>query len=238
MNAAELAGPDLGIEEMWDGVVESTREGWAASMALGAVMPPMLMVWNRAWFVGYVQLRPVLTGDDAASGIAEMSLLAAAADATDVAVFYETQDIATACDHAPLSAGTAMNAVRAWPGGRTAFIFPYTERRLPGLAPGGLIRAAPGWRPAPQPEVNGPLEPAIDGLLDFCWTPLELPGGAPGDPEELVRSADVWLTQKGYRVRLAEPAAAPASGPGSPGGRRGRRTARRTAERNARRKDH
>src|ERR1039457_6746874 len=95
MSASELAGADLSIERMWDGLVETTREAWAEAMALGGVTPPMMMAWNDAWFVGYVQLRPVLTGDDAVRGIAEMSLLAAAARATDVAVFYETQDIAS-----------------------------------------------------------------------------------------------------------------------------------------------
>jgi len=122
-----------------------------------------------------------------------------------VGIFYETQDIAIACGHAPLHAGTVMNAVRAWRGGRAAYRFPYTERRLPGLAPSGLIRAAPQWRPAPEPDVDGPLEPAIEGLLEFCWRPVEVPGDGPGDPEDIVRQADIWLTQQGYRVRLAVP---------------------------------
>jgi hypothetical protein len=208
-------GRELSIEEMWDGLIEITRETWAEVMALGAVPPPVLMAWNGPWFVGYVQLRPVQTGDDAATGIAEMSALAAAAGATDVAVFYETQDMAIACDHVPLHAGPAMNAVRAWPGGRAAYRFPYTERRLRGRAPGGLIRAAPEWLPALDPDADGLLEPAIEGLLDFCWRPVEVPAGGQQEPEEMVRRADIWLRHEGYQVRLAVPPGAsnPDDGP-------------------------
>jgi hypothetical protein len=60
-----------------------------------------------------------------------MSALAAAARATDVAVFYEMQDVAIACDHVPLQSGTAMVAVEAspdvhdppWPGVRAHVVF-------------------------------------------------------------------------------------------------------------------
>lgn len=199
------SGHDLSIEEMWDGLIEITHGTWVEVMALGGVPPPMLMVWNDARFVGYVQLRPVLTGSDAASGIGEMSLLAAVARATDVAVFYETQDIAIACEHVPLHDGTAMNAVRAWPGGRAAYRFPYTERRLPGPGLGGLIRAAPDWLPASEPDADGPLEPAIEGLLEFCWRPVEVPDDDPREPEDMVRQADIWLRHEGYKVQLAVP---------------------------------
>ena len=59
---------------MWDGLVGSMRETWVATMAMGAVPPPMLMVVEGSRLVGYVQLRAVSHGYDAATAIAEMSL--------------------------------------------------------------------------------------------------------------------------------------------------------------------
>jgi len=156
---------------MWDGLVGSMRETWVATMAMGAVPPPMLMVVDGSWLVGYVQLRAVSHGNDAATAIAEMSALAAAARTTDVAVFYEMQDVAIACDHVPLQSGAAMVAVEASPDKRVIYRFPYAEKRLPGRAPGGMIPASLEWLSAPAPDLGGELEPAIECLLQWCWKP-------------------------------------------------------------------
>lgn len=188
---------------IWDGLVGSMRETWVATMAMGAIPPPMLIVVDGSWLVGYVQLRAVSRGNDASTAIAEMSALAAAAHATDVAIFYETQDVAIACDHVSLQSGTAMVAVEASPDERVIYRFPYAEKRLQGRAPGGLIPASPEWLSAPAPDPGGELEPAIECLLQFCWEPLQLPG--PDDPRSRIESADAWLRHEGYRVGLTVP---------------------------------
>ncbi len=187
---------------IWDGLVGSMRESWVAAMAAGGVPPPMLMVVDGAGLVGYVQLRPVHVGSDALTAIAEMSALAAAARATDVAVFYETQDIAIACDLVPLHSGTAMVAVEASPDGRVVHRFPYREKVLPGQAPDGMIATSPEWLAAPGPEPGGALEPAIECLLEFCWQPMELPDV--NSPRMRTDVADAWLQHEGYRVRLVK----------------------------------
>jgi hypothetical protein len=97
------------------------REGEAGCHPAGA------SAVDGSWLVGYVQLRAVSHGNDAATAIAEMSAFAAAARATDVAVFYEIQDVAIACDHVPLQSGTAMVAVEASPDERVIYRFPYAE---------------------------------------------------------------------------------------------------------------
>jgi len=192
---------------MWDGLVGSMRETWVATMAMGAVPPPMLMVVDGSWLVGYVQLRAVSHGNGAATAVAEMSALAAAARATDVAVFYEMQDVAIACDHVPLLSGTAMVAVEASPDERVIYRFPYAEKRLPGRAPGGMIPASPEWLSAPAPDLGGELEPAIECLLQGCWKPLQLPGL--DDPRRRIESADAWLRHEGYQVGLTVPQSEP-----------------------------
>jgi hypothetical protein len=192
---------------MWDGLVDSMRETWVATMAMGGVPPPMLMVVDGSRLVGYVQLRTVTRGNDASTAIAEMSALAAAARATDVAIFYEMQDVAIACDHSPLQSGTAMAAVDASPDERVIYRFPYAEKRLLGRAPGGMIPASPEWLSAPAPDPGGDLEPAIECLLEFCWQPLQLPGLH--DPRKRIESADAWLRHEGYRVGLTVPQSEP-----------------------------
>lgn len=59
-----------------------------------------------------------------------------------MAVFYEVQEVAIACDHVPLQSGTAMVAVEASSDERVIYRFPYAEKQLPGRAPGGMIPAS------------------------------------------------------------------------------------------------
>jgi hypothetical protein len=183
-------------DKTWNILVGAAREGHAAAMAEGLVMPPALYPILNGRLVGYVRLRPVRRGQDAATAISEMSNLAAAARADEVAIFWETQDIAAACEHVPLHPEPALNAVLATPGAHVVHRFPYRERQLPGLTANGLLRVEPAWLPPPPPDPDGPLEPAVQTLLDFCWQPLNL------DRPDLLDQAASWLRSQGYTVEF------------------------------------
>ena len=100
-------------DRTWNVLVDAAKEGHAVAMAEGFVMPPALYPLVKGRLVGYVRLRPVYQGQDAATAIGEMSNLAAAARADEVAIFWETQDIAAACEHVPLHPDPGLNALLA-----------------------------------------------------------------------------------------------------------------------------
>jgi hypothetical protein len=100
-------------DRTWNVLVDAAKEGHAAAMAEGFVMQPALYPLVKGRLVGYVRLRPVYQGQDAATAIGEMSNLAAAARADEVAIFWETQDIAAACEHVPLHPDPGLNALLA-----------------------------------------------------------------------------------------------------------------------------
>lgn len=181
---------------MWDILMEGFKAGHEAAMAEGGVMPPALYPFVGNRLVGYVRLRRVYRGQDASTAVAEMSSLAAASNATEVAVFWETQDIAAACDHVPLHPDTALNAVRATADGHVVHRFPYREQQLPGRTEDGFFRVQPHWLPVPPPDPGGPLEPAIAGLLAHCWEPLNL------DHPDLLDQTAAWLRSEGYTVQF------------------------------------
>lgn len=184
----------------WDVLIEAAKAGQEAALAAGGfVMPPALYLLIGDRLLGYVRLRPVYQGQDAATAIAEMSHLAAAACATEVVAFWETQDIAAACEHVPLHPGPALNAVRATAAGHVVHRFPYRERRLPGRTEEGLWSIEPCWMPHPPPEPDGELEPAIAALLAYCWKPLDL-----DHPDPLDVTAE-WLRSEGYTVKFVVP---------------------------------
>lgn len=183
-------------DRTWNVLVDAAKEGHVAAMAEGFVMPPALYPLVEGRLVGYVRLRPVYQGQDAATAIGEMSNLAAAARADEVAIFWETQDIAAACEHVPLYPDPGLNALLATADTHVVHRFPYRERQLPGRTTEGLLRVEPAWLPPPPPAPEGPLEPAMQALLDFCWRPLNL------DRSDLLDQAAAWLRSQGYTVEL------------------------------------
>jgi hypothetical protein len=185
-------------DRTWNGLMNAARETHVAMMTEGGLVPaPALFALLDGRLIGYVRLRPVYRGQDAAVGIAEMSYLAAAAQADEVVATWETIDVAIACEHEPLFPGPALNVARATPEHHLVQRFPYTERRLRG----GRFRkrdigVEPVWTSTPPVTVNGPLEPAIEALLQQCWKPFES-----AEPN-LVDQTDAWLTAQGYTVTL------------------------------------
>jgi hypothetical protein len=83
--------------------------------------------------------------------------------------------------------------------GHVVHRFPYREWRLPGRTEEGLWDIEPYWLPQPPPEPDGELEPAIAGLLTYCWKPLDL-----DHPDPLDVTAD-WLRSEGYTVKFVVP---------------------------------
>jgi hypothetical protein len=99
---------------MWNALVASVKH--ACNGALpdgGSIPPPALMPFSAGQMIGIVWLREVRQGQDALTGICEMSTLAATAHADEVAMFWETEDIAVAWRLPPLHPGNALKAVCA-----------------------------------------------------------------------------------------------------------------------------
>lgn len=182
----------------WNAMVEVARSGQEVMMAEGMVPPPVLWPFRGGKMIGSVTLRPVHVGEDAMTGVAEMSALAAAAGADEIIVMWETSDLAAACGHsvAPRSVPSLM-ILWASAAQRVLYEFPYQEREVPGRTAHGLIRGAPDWS-APLPgSAADVLEPAIAALADFCFQPLTETGVN-------AESAAAYLESQGYAVRLVK----------------------------------
>jgi predicted N-acetyltransferase YhbS len=75
----------VGDSQLVEGITEACKSAHKEIMAAeGLVLTPRLFVFRDGHHVGYVALRPVHVGKDAVDGIAQMSFLAAAAEADEV----------------------------------------------------------------------------------------------------------------------------------------------------------
>lgn len=89
----------------WGQMAETVRSiHTELGASVGGVIPPTLFPFSGGRMVGFVQLRPIYRGADAAQGITDMSYLGAVGKADEVLVAWETQDIAVACELTPLYA--------------------------------------------------------------------------------------------------------------------------------------
>lgn len=166
-------------------------------MAEGLVVTPTLLPFVDSTLVGYVTLRPVMRGQDAVVAVAEMANLAAAADADEIVVVWETQDIAVACGHAPLYAEPALNMLWATRSDYAVQRYPYQECSLRGRTARGLIPVYPDWLPTPPALPNSHLEPAIQAIVELYWKPMESAGEA-----NMVESAVAYLQSQGFGANL------------------------------------
>ena len=184
-------------ERLWDGVVRSIMSGHAELMEqCGMVLRPQLFAFADGRLRGFVQLRPVYRGQDAAQGIAEMSGFAAAAGADEVIAAWETQDLAVACDLPPIRPDPSISIVWAVPERHVLYRFPYLEEQLPGRTEDGLLPAAARWLEPEPAAPDAELEPAIEALLDFSFEPFDT-----DDPDVLANFA-TYLESQGYTVSL------------------------------------
>lgn len=68
--------------QTWDALAASMKNAYTAGLGEGAVPRPVIMPLVRGELVGLIWLRPVDTGKDALTGIAQLSNIAAAAEPT------------------------------------------------------------------------------------------------------------------------------------------------------------
>ncbi|MEU9454443.1 hypothetical protein [Streptomyces sp. NPDC048277] len=182
---------------MWDALVDVAKSAYTAGLGEGTVPRPLIMPLVRGELVGMIWARPLKAGQDAVTGIVELSNIAAAARADEVVLAWETHDVATVCELPVVGPAPCLNMVLATRDGHVLHQFPYSEQAL-SRSPEGGASVAPDWMPAPAPQPGGELVPPIQAAVDFSFTPIEL-----DDPNPFGIIV-VLMEEDGYRVRLTE----------------------------------
>lgn len=182
---------------MWDGLVGVAKKTYTASLGEGTVPRPLMMPLVRGELVGLVWVRPFKVGQDALAGIAELADIAAVAYADEVALAWETHDVATACELPVVGPAPCLNMVLANPGGHVLHQFPYSEQIL-SRSPEGRASVAPDWRTAPAPQPGGELVRPIHAAVNFSFTAIEL------DHPDPFGVTVVLMEEDGYRISLTK----------------------------------
>ncbi|MFJ9098110.1 hypothetical protein ACIRJM_06390 [Streptomyces sp. NPDC102405] len=183
--------------QMWDALVGVAKEAYTAGLGEGSVPRPLIMPLVRGELVGMIWVRPIKVGQDALTGIAELSNIAAAARADEVVLVWETHDVATACELPIVGPAPCLNMVLATRDEHVLHQFPYTEQLL-SRSPEGWAPVAPDWGPALVPQPGGELMPPIQAAVNYSFTPIEL------DHPDPFGVTVVLMEEDGYRVRLTE----------------------------------
>ena len=173
----------------FDALTESMKSAYVAGLSEGAVPRPVIMPLVRGELVGLIWLRPVTSGEDALTAIASLSNIAAAANADEIVLAWETQDVATTCELPADGPSPCLNMVHATKDGHTLHQFPYTE---------DPSAAEPQWQPAPAPQPGAELVPPVQAAVDYSFTPLELDHPSP------FGVTVVLMEEDGYNLRLTE----------------------------------
>ena len=173
----------------FDALTESMKSAYVAGLSEGAVPRPVIMPLVRGELVGLIWLRPVKSGEDALTAIASLSNIAAAANADEIVLAWETQDVATTCELPAGDPSPCLNMVHATKDGHTLHQFPYTE---------DPASAEPRWQPSPAPQPDGKLLPPVQAAVDYAFTPLELDHPSP------FGVTVVLMEEDGYSLRLTE----------------------------------
>lgn len=183
---------------IWDALVESMKNAYTAGRSKGTVPRPVIMPLVRGELVGLIWVRPLEAGEDALTGIAQLSNIAAAAGADEVVLAWETHDVATACRLPATSPAPCLNMVHATADGHVLHQFPYTEQPPPSPSRQNTAPAEPHWLPAPTPQPNAELIPPIQAAVSYSFIPLELDHPSP------FGVTVVLMEEDGYTVHLAE----------------------------------
>jgi hypothetical protein len=173
----------------FDALTESMKSAYVAGLSEGAVPRPVIMPLVRGELVGLIWLRPVKSAEDALTAIASLSNIAAAANADEIVLAWETQDVATTCELPSDGPSPCLNMVHATKDGHTLHQFPYTE---------DLASAEPHWLPVPAPQPDAKLVPPVQAAVDYAFTPLELDHPSP------FGVTVVLMEEDGYKLRLTE----------------------------------
>ncbi|MFE9651117.1 hypothetical protein ACFYO0_44980 [Streptomyces sp. NPDC006365] len=184
--------------QVWDALVASMKNAYAAGLGEGAVPRPVIMPLVRGELVGLIWVRPLKAGKDALTGIAALSNIAAAAGADEIVLAWETHDVATACRLPLVDPAPCLNMVHATKDGHVLHQLPYTEQSSLAQAPEGPAVVGPRWLPALEPQPGGELVPPIQAAVNYSFTPLELDHPSP------FGVTVVLMEEDGYSVRLTE----------------------------------
>lgn len=164
--------------QVWDALVVSMKNAYTAGLGEGTVPRPVIMPLVRGELVGLIWVRPIKAGEDALTGIAQLSNIAAAAGADEVVLAWETRDVATVCELPVVGPAPCLNMVHATTDGHILHQFPYTER--PAAHPAdGSASVEPHWLPALEPQPGGELVAPVRAAVDYSFTPLELDHPSP-----------------------------------------------------------
>ncbi|AZP22777.1 hypothetical protein EJC51_46095 [Streptomyces aquilus] len=182
---------------VWDALVSVAKKAYTAGLGEGAVPRPLIMPLVRGELIGMIWVRPLKVGQDALTGIAELSNIAAAARADEVVLAWETHDVATACELPIVGPAPCLNMVLATQDGHVLHQFPYTEQLL-SRSSDGWASVAPDWMPAPAPQPGGELVPPIQAAVNYSFTPIDI------DHPDPFGVTVVLMEEDGYRVSLTE----------------------------------
>lgn len=183
--------------QVWDALVVSMKNAYAAGLGEGTVPRPVIMPLVRGELVGLIWVRPIKAGEDALTGIAQLSNIAAAAGADEVVLAWETRDVATVCELPVVGPAPCLNMVHATTDGHILHQFPYTEQ--PAAHPAdGSASIEPQWLPALEPQPGGELVAPVRAAVDYSFTPLELDHPSPFGVTVILMEED------GFSVRLTE----------------------------------
>ncbi|WP_405927044.1 hypothetical protein [Streptomyces sp. NBC_00035] len=183
--------------QVWDALVVSMKNAYTAGLGDGTVPRPVIMPLVRGELVGLIWVRPIKAGEDALTGIAQLSNIAAAAGADEVVLAWETHDVATVCELPVLGPAPCLNMVHATTDGHILHQFPYTEQPA-AHSPDGRATVEPQWLPALEPQPGGELVPPVRAAVDYSFTPLELDHPSP------FGVTVVLMEEDGFSVRLTE----------------------------------
>ncbi|MFF4535151.1 hypothetical protein [Streptomyces aureus] len=183
----------------WDALVGSMKGTYAKGVREGAVPRPVIMPLVRGELVGLIWVRPTAPGADALTGIAALSNIAAAAQADEVVLAWETQEVATACELPVVGPSPCLNMVRATPEGHVLHRFPYSAPPSSAGPEGPDGSAADlDWDEVPAPQPGGDLPPPVGAAVEYAFTPLEL------DHPNPFGVTVVLMEEDGYTVRLTD----------------------------------
>jgi hypothetical protein len=190
-------------QAVFEAIVDSIIAANAKLMTTtGAVGPPQLTAARDGRVLGMVSLRPVSRGDDAITGIIEMSTFAAAGRATDVVLSWEELDLAVACGADPQTDVLSIDVCWARPHGHVLARFPFQAQIVSNPNPSGVPLIQPIWL-TPRVGLHGAALPwVVSQTLDLCWKPLDRSGADH-------RTAAAYLGSAGYDVSLTDPATEP-----------------------------
>ncbi|WP_017608539.1 hypothetical protein [Nocardiopsis xinjiangensis] len=183
--------------QLWDRMTAFVKETHEVQGAdAGGVIPPTVFPFREGKLLGFARLRPVHRGEDALSGIAELSFLPAAGGADEILVAWESQDIAVACELPQLYPSSCLNLLWASSDDRLLRRMPYEEYLLPGSTEHGTARVGFDWAPRERDLHDPELEPAIASLVESSWDPMDLP------PASALQTTQAYMESLGYLVEL------------------------------------